>query len=283
MPWYAIAGIAVAVIAVTYFLLRVLVFQEEGSLTVRTTPPGAKIYLDNGLVEGISVERLPVSAGSHRVTVMWGQSRLDTVVTLEGKKLMTLLLTQRRPAEPVRQPETAQESAPPRESPLAAKEEHTESIRPTPAVRETGTLLLEAVPEGEVRVDDGRFQNAGNGTRINVPVGQRRIVFKGANGSLKETSMHVRAGETREIKCQFQGDVNIASTMEGKSWWASITIDGRDQGITPKTVTLPVGRHRISVRREGLDAIGGEQTITIEPAMGEKPPGYRVSFRLKKK
>jgi predicted Ser/Thr protein kinase len=279
---YIIAGIAVAVLAITYFVVHALVFQDEGSLTVLTTPRGARIYLDNVLLERNPVESYPVSSGKHRVTAVWGDSRLDTLVTLEAKKLMTLLLTQRTAAEPLAKTTETQEISTPPQTLVDEKENHAESGGAVTPVREFGTLVLQAIPDGDVRIDEGKYQNASYGTRLSVPVGHRSVVFRGANGSIKETSLNLRAGETREIKCQFQGDVNIASTLEGRSWWGSITVDGKDVGITPKTITLPAGRHRIGVRREGLVTVGGEQIVTIEPILGEKPGGYRVSFRLRK-
>ncbi|MEW6511670.1 MAG: serine/threonine-protein kinase [Bacteroidota bacterium] len=272
---YATIGAAAVVLLVTYFLVRPLVFPDEGLLTIRTNPPGGRIYVDNVLAEKSPVVNYGVDPGARRLTAVWGQSRFDTTVTVERGKAVNVLLALRKPAEQPKSsidPGTASSSPP------------TENVS-VPETKEVamGTLVLEAVPFGEVKVDDGDYRSAEGGIRVPVPPGSRTVTFKGRSGMTKETRLHVGAGETNGAKCYFSGEIRVVTTLtDGKSFaWASIAVDGVPQDkTTPATLQLPSGRYKIGVSRQGFDAIPKEQIVTLEPSF-DGPRKVPVSFKLR--
>jgi hypothetical protein len=43
-------------------------------------------------------------------------------------------------------------------------------------------------------------------------------------------------------------------------------VNGRESGSAPGIVSLPVGTHRISVRRHGYTSVTAEQTLQVRPS-----------------
>jgi serine/threonine protein kinase len=252
---------------------------EEGTLTVKLTPPGGKVYIDNALMEKSTLENHPCAPGAHRVTVLWGQGRLDTNVSITAGHASILLLAQRRQGEGVKTPV----EEPAASSPLVDK--GTTATVPETETHEVsmGTLLLEAIPAGEARVDDGSFRSAGGGTRHQVQVGMRRVTFRGGSGVTKEKSVHVAAGTTQTVRCYFTGTVNVvAINPAGVSTFASIMVDGvRQDKSTPTTLTLAAGHHLLSVSRQGFKVPDGERKVTVDPSF-DGPSQYKVSFKLQR-
>ena len=273
---YGASAAALCVIAAAVWFFSP---SEEGTLTVKLTPPGGKVYIDNALVEKSTLENHPCAAGPHRVTVLWGQGRLDTSVSIAAGHASTLLLAQRRQAEGVKTPVEEPAASTPlvdKGTTVGVPETETHEVS-------MGTLLLEAVPAGEARVDDGSFRSAGGGTRHQVQVGMRRVTFRGGDGVTKEKSVHVAAGTTQTVKCYFTGTVNVAAidSKTGKGTWANIQVDGVRQEVgAPTTLHLSAGRHVISVSRQGYKVLEGSRSVTVEPSF-DGPPQYKpMSFKL---
>ncbi|GAB4210367.1 MAG: hypothetical protein OHK0013_30930 [Sandaracinaceae bacterium] len=61
------------------------------------------------------------------------------------------------------------------------------------------------------------------------------------------------------------GSVNVAT----RGGWADIYVDGERVGRTPRSLTLPAGRHVIELRPEGQPA-GPRRTVTIRPAQTQR-------------
>jgi len=198
---------------------------------------------------------------------------------VEGGKLVTLALAMRKSTE-LGKPSTSDQ--PSGNITQKAPAETTRTVIPEVRTATTGTLVLEAVPTGEVKVDDGTFVNAGGGTRITVPAGMRTVTFRGKTGMTRETRIRVGAGGTEGIKCYFTGDVNVSTTnVDGKRVAGVITVDGvQTETWTPATISLPAGRYRIGVTKRGFELVGGERMVTIEPSL-DGTTKVKVPFKMK--
>jgi predicted Ser/Thr protein kinase len=284
----AIAGGAV-VLLVTYFLLRPVLFPDEGTLTVRTNPTGGVVYVDKVMATKTPVENYSLPAGARLLSVTWdgGSSRRDTTVMIEHGKLITVTLTRRTAVEPKKT--VPENQTGPEPGPTTTQQNPPKGTETPPKEIATGTLELEAVPDGEVRVDDGDFRNAGGGTRVNVEPGARTVTFKSRNGVTARRQIHVAAGQMHRAKCWFNGEINVLTPpVGGKNINAIVFVDGvkqtrgGDDLYTPARLNLPAGRYRVKVTKFGYDAEPGEQVVTLEPSFDE-PPTARVTFKLKKR
>jgi len=76
--------------------------------------------------------------------------------------------------------------------------------------------------------------------------------------------------------------VNVASD-DAERPWMTLLVDGQPQGQTPAQVTLPVGRHTLSVRRRGYSVVGAEtQTVDVPPSFSPSPlPAVSVQFQVR--
>jgi len=157
-----------------------------------------------------------------------------------------------------------------------------------------GTLELEAVPDGEVKVDNGDYRNAGGGARLSVEPGTKTVTFRAKNGVTARRQVHVTAGQTHRAKVWFKGEINVVTPpTAGKNLWGIVFVNGVKQTrvgedgkvedmTTPARLNLPADRYRIKVTKFGYDAEPGEKDVTLEPSF-DGQPSATVSFRLKKR
>jgi len=276
---YGIIGAAVVVLIVTYFLVRPSVFPDEGRLTVQPVPDGGIVFVDEQAVKA-PVRDIAVASGRRHITVTWGRLRADTSVSVEAGKALTVALYQPRGAVRQTPPEEPAKQNPP---PVATGEKKEPVTTPATPVREADAdITLEAVPEGEVKVDDGPWRSASGGIRVPVHPGQHQIVFR--SGSLtKSDVLDAKAGGVDGRRCYFQGPVNVTSIYNGQSTWASIMVDGvTREEVTPKEIPLAAGRHRIAVQKSGYTSSPGYREVDIEPSL-VRPTAIPAKFELKKK
>ena len=239
------------------------------------------MYVDNILIDKVPAEGIPLEAGKRHISIAWGTTRLDTFVTMEAGKPLALALTMRRLAE---MPKGAQqEPAQGTKEPAKREPEQNEPEKtPEVAAPATGTLLLEAVGEGQVKVDDGPYREPG---RVSVPAGNRTVTFKSASGVVKSTSVQLVRGESKGIKCYFDGNVAIGLSTEkgGGGAFGYVIVDGvQKDDNAPGTISLPAGKHRISIARKGYQTVPAEHEVTIEPSFNG-PFKTSIAFKLRQK
>jgi predicted Ser/Thr protein kinase len=275
---YGIIAAAIVVLIVTYFVARPYVFPEEGKLTVEIIPDNGSVYIDDAPVK-TPVRDVAVPAGKRKVIAIWGRTRVDTSVTVTGGQ--PFLLSLREPKGIVRQPagtETAEKSNPPPMATETKKEEEKPSVPATVHAAEV-EITLEAVPDGEVSVDDGPFTNAKDGHKVMVRPGTRRVVFRNG-GMTKSDVLEVKPGVADGRKCWFRAPVNVAC----RPGWAYIVIDGVTTELTtPNAVPLTAGKHTISVEKKGYAASPPRYIVNIDVPRLTKPDAIPAPFELIKK
>ncbi len=149
----------------------------------------------------------------------------------------------------------------------------TAPARPTPA---PGTL--EASPQAGViytvagsRLDGSRSLSPGNHT-----------VRCEAGGHSAQTSVRVQSGQTTQVTCHVQQQVNISAAFEdGPASWVAVIVNGENTGqTTPARLTLGPGQHSISVQRDGHEVLTAAQVVTVQPSFSPLEP-VRLSFRVR--
>ncbi len=141
------------------------------------------------------------------------------------------------------------------------------------AVSQNARITLEAIPEARVFVDN---ISRGN-TKINapltitVPAGRSVLKFRSATGEEHSRTINLASGAERKYRCYFESYLNIQSVdIAGEAVWASILLNGKildDELTTPQArLPLPVGKHRISVRRNGYKTVTEEKLFNVLPA-----------------
>ena len=156
----------------------------------------------------------------------------------------------------------------------------------TVSVPESGTLVLNAVPEDAVSVFvDGDRRDVG---RVDLSAGTHTIKCSHPRyGETDEKIFDVTAGQTDTLTCYFQSRVSVGTTWAEQGTtpapWASILIDGenKDGMTTPRTFLLAPGAYQIAVEREGYEVVTSQQTLTVTPTFEERT--YPIVFQIRKR
>jgi len=152
---------------------------------------------------------------------------------------------------------------------------------PAPAPRaSTGTLTVSAAPGVTLALDGSGISD---GSREVAP---GTYAVRCSAGPLSETTrVTVQPGQQSLVQCHAATrtvSVNVASD-DAERPWMTLLVDGQPQGQTPAQVTLPVGRHTLSVRRRGYSVVGAEtQTVDVPPSFSPSPlPAVSVQFQVR--
>jgi len=145
-----------------------------------------------------------------------------------------------------------------------------------------GTLRVLIKPVGSITID-GALQksDATDWFETRLAVGTYRVKMESAGLGFLEKTVTIEVNKQKELSIDF--DKMAALTVRAvdeldKALLSSIVVDGNPSGQeTPKKLTLRVGHHVISVRREGYTLVGGEQSLDLEADL-DKP----LKFVLRK-
>jgi serine/threonine protein kinase len=111
-------------------------------------------------------------------------------------------------------------------------------------VTDFARLNLKMDEEGSIFVDNSRFSvNANNLISQNLTAENHRVKFVNKNNVIKESTVVLKNGTSRNLTCYFQHLVSIGTLDEnGNSIWASLFINGTKADIvTPTEITLSAG------------------------------------------
>ncbi|HXZ23444.1 MAG TPA: hypothetical protein VEH08_01780, partial [Methanomassiliicoccales archaeon] len=266
---YGAIAAVVVVLAVTYFVAKPLVFPDEGTVSIRTIPAGARIAVDGEFVTKNLAEPFSLSAGAHKFSAAWDKGRLDTSLAVQSGKLLTLVMARHATeaagstSNPAETHQQVPVSTPSLEPPEGGSHE------PTHVRASEATLSLDAVPDGEVSIDGGPFKPAHPQISVSVPAGTKRVVFRNTSGTArKETSIDLRAGQEEGLRCYFQEPVTVTSSDGNNPMSAAIIVDGvtREEWTNGPPLVLSAGTHHLSVQKNGYVCVEGEKQVKIEPS-----------------
>lgn len=144
----------------------------------------------------------------------------------------------------------------------------------TPVSAPTGTLVVKSRPSGARVYVDGNPRDNTPLILKNIPTGRMRIkgVLEGYRD--REEGVYIRAGRETAITLvldKIAGTVAVRSEPAGAVWY----LDGAYVGVTPDEMKdVPVGPHRVTVRKEGYPdwhkeiVVKDEEQAIIEAGLG---------------
>ena len=266
---YLMYGAGVA--GVMYLLASTALVQKWISpapmLSVTSTPPASEVYLAGQLLGLTPLEQREVDT-TGRVDLRIsknGFSSWDTNLVLDRGTTVSIFKRLHQNQGP---PLTTGES---KEPAVMGKQNST----PEQAL---ALLSLKVIPNGRVLVDGVVREGSAK-----IRAGQHTVRFEHPTLGAKETTVRLDAGESRSMECYFEGVVNIVVVNEqNESRPSFVWIDGRIMGNeTPWQGTLSAGSHIIGVKKAGYEVVGGDQTIQIDPSLGQRNT-IPLRFVLKK-
>lgn len=151
---------------------------------------------------------------------------------------------------------------------LAASVEASKTKRVTASlIVLTGRLIVSLKPSGAIYVDGAlKKDNVAAPYEISLPIGAHRVKMESPGLGVLEKSVMIEAGGQKALTVDFTKQAALIVTAFDENNIAvrgEIFIDGQPSEYeTPRKLKLRVGRHLISVRREGFS--GAEQAIDVE-------------------
>ena len=153
-----------------------------------------------------------------------------------------------------------------------AEDEHV--VKPDLKLSSPATLTLQVIPEGSIFINgELRLANAAQKSKLELEAGDYKIDFRHPEYGNRQFSVQLKAGQRKQLSCYFERYINIQSLDEsGQFLWSTVIINGQDIGVeTPISKhPLPVGSHKITVRRAGYKTIEGVLTLEIIPLFKEE-------------
>lgn len=199
-------------------------------VTLPTTPPGAKVHIDDNLAGITTPGPIPVLAGEHRV-----------VVALPGyKPWMDIIFVEAR--QPVTLPPIALEKA-------------------------DGTLAVESSPRGAGVTVGGVYAGVTPlevGLDADEPLAVR--VFK-VGYAPRNLTIELASGQRRAINVTLTaltGDLSVQTRPEDAELW----IDNEHRGLASGVFTLAAVPHEVEIRKEGY--AGFRKTVVPQPGLTQE-------------
>ncbi len=130
----------------------------------------------------------------------------------------------------------------------------------------TATLLLWARPPADFYVERQLKGRGLDSVRVTVPANREQLVYIKESspwfGATAQTTVRPRPGEFKYVGSDFTADgARLEVTTPGRAG-AEVLVDGRPTGLlTPATLYLSPGQHRIHVEWKGWKSREGEQSL----------------------
>ena len=198
---------------------------ENGSLEVKTNPPGAAIYLDASSV-GISPVKIPdIPAGSHSLTITRdGYSTISKGVIIEKDKtaLVDEILI-----------------------------EQTGNLKVTSAPVQPARVLVDEQEKGETPLDVQGLK-----------IGDHKIKVMHPDYEEFAGDFQVFYQQTTSLEAKLvakPGKILVTSTPPG----AGVYLDGRSKGETTLSLEVQPGDHKIRIKKDGFE--DQSRDITVLP------------------
>ena len=228
-------------------------------LSTRPAPPG------QAKAKPPQAQRLPWTA----VAVLMLSAAVGTGVYWRLRPAAISQPAQPAPATPQSAPPAAEKTSPPLSAPPAVSPPPAPTDAAPPVAKNNPVPRASALdqtvniattePGATVVVDGNREASCTTPCSITVPRGRRILLLTqpGFYAVTRELEVADEAVSVRVAMLPIQGTVSVASAPAG----ATITIDGKAFGDTPKQLQLPMGRHRLTLTKEGFATV--QQTVEV--------------------
>ncbi len=202
---------------------------SSGTLSISSTPPGARIYLDGtDMGYNTPASLTEISAGNHVITLKksgYADYSANVIATAGQTMSISATLTN----QPV-----------------------------------TGSISARSTPTGATILVDGINKGTTPATLTGISAGSHAIVLKKSGYTDYSTSVTVTAGQTASVSATLTnqpvtGSISARSTPTG----ATILVDGVNKGTTPITFTgISAGSHTIVLKKTGYTDYSTSVTVT---------------------
>ena len=257
-------AVSVAVLLLIAFVSYMIISRGKetgGTISLRSLPDRATVKINNNYIGETPVSKYSMAPGTFSVRMeKQGYRSLDTAFSLgEGIDFNALLaLVKESSSVPTNNNGNGSGAV-----------DHG-----TLAKRETGILIVEAVPSTgvRVRIDDNIVAFAGKNTiEREHATGAASVIFEHSSGAQKRFNVNVQAGKQQRIICYFETEVAIQALANDQPVYAAVEVNGKGSSTgTPTTLTLPPGKHRIEVTKFGYSTKEGPVEISVEPSSERK-------------
>ncbi|WP_337844547.1 PEGA domain-containing protein [Thermus sp.] len=197
-------------------LAQLVPLPRTGTLSLRSTPSGAEVYLDGALR---------------------GRTPLDLTLP-EGRYGVELRLAGYEPYRATVQ--------------VRAGETVRLEARLTPEPR-TGILLLESTPSGAEAYVEGRLQGH-TPLRLSLQEGTYRVELKSPGYEPYAAQVRVERGRETRLSAQLRPLQTGALELDSRPQGAEVYMDGRLVGRTPLRLSLPAGSYEVLLQAPGYAA-----------------------------
>lgn len=201
-----------------------------GDVTLPTTPSGARVHVDDRLVEGTTPGPIPILAGERRVVVaLPGYKPWRDIIFVEARQAVTL----------------------------------------APVVLEAadGTLAIRSSPKGAGVTVGGVYAGV---TPLTVGLDADKTLAVGVFNvgyAPRNLTVKLASGQRREIDVSLTaltGDLSVETRPKDAELW----IDDEHQGLATGVYTLAAVPHNVEIRKEGY--AGFKKTVVPQPGLTQQ-------------
>jgi serine/threonine protein kinase len=150
-----------------------------------------------------------------------------------------------------------------------------------PAVGEINILVK---PWGSIYIDETlKKKNSNVSHREVLYAGEHKIAILHPSLGTWEKRLTLTAGKVHEVVVDFSKTVNVpiaAFDVDGKPVWADIVVDDLPTGnVTPKEITVRIGRRTIRAQKDGYELVSGAKNLMLDDHL-EEPLTFILRRRL---
>jgi eukaryotic-like serine/threonine-protein kinase len=228
-PLVAVAASVILVVLII-LIIKIIGFfpgPEMISVSIRSIPPGASVYVDSELLGITPLDDFEVPQGELKLQIhKEGMSLIDTLVSVV-KGQPSLFSFELKPRG---------------------------VLVPADAIAETeyGGIRVTSTPEGSSVYLDDQYVGTTPYTSDQIPVGRYRLNIRRSGYESYVESIIVDTETRQSISASLVaiGKISVSSEPSG----ASVIVNGRYAGTTPyENSRMPVGSYDVVLRKEGFD------------------------------
>jgi hypothetical protein len=219
-------------------LLTVAMSGHTGSLEVISEPPDAQIWIDGQAISGRSTPAIiaQLSVGTHLLAL-----KKDGHVYYEKEINISAKNTTKLTAE---------------------------------LIAATGEVNILVKPWGSIFINNIlKKKNSNVSFKEELVVGEHLVKIVHPSLGTWEKMVTIENDQRRELIIDFSKTVNIpvaAFDVNGKPVWAQIIVDDVPTGnITPKEISVRIGKRKISASIDGYELVNGARSLMLEQNLAE--------------
>ncbi len=261
---------------------------QFAELMISSIPAGATVVVDREPMGVASASGLSVEVPEGRINIalqLEGYEPLDTLINVTAAALnrVELPMEKLQRVQNTTRPVGTNNTSNTTPANTSATENQGTGTAPA-GTAPMGTVNLSAEPAGRIYVNGKQYDN--NVRALSLSAGSHTVRYVDARtGTEKETSLDVKAGESRSQTIYFQHLVRVTVKWDKPEPppWASIYINGNDVGWPTPLADweLYPGEYEIALSRNGFE-LSEPQRLVIEPTFDKSQLKHKLEFEIQK-